>query len=45
MTRSALILLLLKVGRLPSEAIDHYWASPVYGDGKIFVVSEAFRNQ
>ncbi|MDE0101301.1 MAG: PQQ-binding-like beta-propeller repeat protein [Bryobacterales bacterium] len=29
----------LKVGRL-REAIDKYWASPVAGDGKIFVVSE-----
>lgn len=32
---------ILKVGRLPSEAIDRYWASPIYGDGKIFLVSEA----
>ncbi len=31
----------LKLARLPAEAIDKYWASPVMGDGKIYLVNEA----
>jgi len=29
-----------KLGRLGSESLDKYWASPVAGDGKIYLVSE-----
>ncbi len=31
----------VKLERLPTEAIDKYWSSPVMGDGKIYLVNEA----